>query len=288
MAVKCANHYYAFPQKGVVFMKSIVKKIMAAVLAMMMLTLCIPQTVEAKDSYSYEVTSLKQNKWITLKSQTSEGDGIVKCYMYKMSVPANGYVKIESSNADVYVGINTELKKNTHPSDLSRSNLKNNNIYYRVLPKGACYIYKMYGGSETTRIRWSFIKASNPSNFCRAKARKLGSGKKETIVFNEEYEYDRWYKITLKKTKPITVYLKGIDDEVSTDDFCVYTSKGARINCPEYETGKSFRTPIQKKGTYYIRITKRDPSEVYSYDYATDKNIWGWNRKGRIRTLSWK
>ena len=70
-----------------------------------------------------------------------------------------------------------------------------------MIPKGTYYLWS----SEPIKIRWSFIKAPNPSNYCKAKAKKLSSGKKETVVFNDNYEYPRWYKISLTKRKTITI-----------------------------------------------------------------------------------
>lgn len=273
-------------------MKRIAKTIFFVAFSVVLMAIFIPFKSEAKDIYKYNVSNLKQKTWKTLKEDSSfyKNDRIFNYNICKITVPSNGYVRIDSSDKTSWINISTKLQKINSPIDSGKpyETLYGSKTYYEVFPKGTYYLYgDMY---STIKIRWSFVKASNPTNFCRAKAKSLASSKKETIVFNDGYEYDRWYKISLKKKQPITVYYSCLDSSVNpiSPYFSVYTSKGDRINCPEYESGKSFRTPIQKKGTYYIRIEKREVSSYYGRNSNTGKEEYRWNSAGRIRKLSWK
>ncbi len=260
-------------------MRSISKRIIATLIAMVMLAVCVPQKVEAKTYYSYEKIPLNQKtSWTTTKKReiSNKGeDSCLKYYAYKISVPANGYVKVDVKFPDTYRGlyINTELKKNkdyaNHTYDSYYTEDYTNATFYRVLPKGTYYFINY----DSYKIRWKFIKTPDSSNYCRVKAKKLTSGKKETIVFSDGYEYDRWYKVVLNKKKPITVNIKGLDGDY-TDNFKVYSSKGENIPCPELDINK-YRTRSLAKGTYYIKVAQYNSGDPI-------------RKINRIQTLSWK
>jgi hypothetical protein len=256
-----------------------VKRLFVALIAFIVVCECMPvQKVEAKRINSYKTVQLKQKTWGVFQYNNIINDSY-KYKMIKINVPANGYVKLETKKQGstvIEIYHKSRLKKNDdiYPD----TNLYDHKTYYRLLKKGdnfltvGLYLSDATSKSTNIKIRWTFIKASNPSNSCRAKAKKIASSKKETIVFNDGYEYSRWYKIVLKKRQPITVNLKCLDDGgSSSEDFDVYNSSGESIHCPPLVDYKTYRTTILPKGTYYINI-KHDP----------------WETGNRIMNFSWK
>ncbi len=251
-----------------------VKRLFVALIAFIVVFGCIPaQRVEAKDYYSYESVPLESNKWITTREFTQQykNNNIYhKYYAYKITVPANGYLKVDVKfqEENNEVDILSSIKKNTYDyyTDLYSSDSKNK-TFYVVMSKGTYYFVNRL----PCKIRWKFIQSKNPTNSCRAKSKKIASNKKEMVVFNHGYEFSRWYKVVLKKRQPITVNLRCLDGDSSTEDFDVYKSTGESVNCPPLVDYKTYRTTILPKGTYYINI-KHDP--------------WGLDK--RIMNFSWK
>ncbi len=260
-------------------MKVEIKRVLIIVLSVVMLAVCIPHKAEAKTLYRYNITKVKQNKWFSAKSVSYDyksNNPLQTFNLYRIAVPANVYVTFERDKKDSSIWVFDETLKTRGQLDTSSFF----DFYYGddrptkfsvVLPKGSYYLYV----NLDTKLRWSAIKVSDYSNFCRVKARKLVSGKKETIVFADGYEYDRWYKVILKKKKPLTVNLKSLDVN-RAKTFYVYDSKGNQIQCPELTTNTSYRTASIPKGTYYIRVKHEDNSSLWNSSYA------------RIVQFSWK
>ncbi len=244
-----------------------VKRLFVALIAVIM-TICIPHKAEAKANYKYNIYDLKKNVWTTLKGNGY--DGITTTYnLYKISVPQNGYITINRGKYDDIYFYKASIKtKGAIGSAYKSLYIDRKNIF--VLPKGDYYL----NVSEDSKIKWNFTKASNTTNYCRAKAKQLANGKKETVVFNDGYEFDRWYKVVLKKKKPLTVNLKALDMDLSKS-FCVYNSDGEKINCPELISKKTYRTASIPKGTYYVKIK------------FTASSLWD-EYEPRIVQFSWK
>lgn len=251
------------------------KRLYFAIVVIFVLAIFIPAKAEAVNTYSYTITDLPQNKWMARKENVyanSTNNYHAKYNVFKIKAPSNGYIKIESNDSDSYIYSFLRLPKDTSPFNDYYGCFHGENEYYAVVPSGTSYLHT---DGTSNKIRWSFIKASNPSNNCRSKAKPLAKNKKETIVFNDGYEYSRWYKVTLKKKQPLTVNLKCLD---SNDNiFQVFSSKGEEINCPPLIGYKTYRTMILPKGTYYIRI---------GMGRNWDDNPW--ESEGRIKEFSWK
>lgn len=208
---------------------------------------------------SYRVTALGQKKTVTQQADTeryysSTDTNVHTFYVYKINVPANGYLRIASSATYKEIKIYKSIDK-TEEIDWQYENevatLKGSRAYYRILPRGYYYIHADPG----TKFNWSFNRKKTVYNYCRARAASLKAGAKTGVFFTCGYEYDRWYKVTLTRSKTITVTLSRLDAEYnsSLNGFNVYDSQGDEVNCPEL-TKTSFRTGTLRKGTYYIRI----------------------------------
>jgi hypothetical protein len=227
------------------------QKWLLAICAILMLVVCIPHKAEASGKYDYKITKLKQGKWANAKKTTYSFDsGKFTIRLQKITVPANGYVKInfkkKGTELAFYKTINQDRLDNERVASAVSQDDK---VCYLVLPKGTYYIgpYTSYEG----KYRWSFIKSPTPSNTKKARAKPLASGKNERIVFNYGKKSNRWYKINVKNPKKITVYVKN---SLQTGDAVlhIYDSNGKSIFW-ENVYGKREISEFQT-GTYYVEV----------------------------------
>lgn len=232
------------------------------------------------DTYTYRITSLGQKKTVTQKRDIERYNDntytyAYTYYMYKINVPANGYLRIASSASSKEIKIYKSIDK-TEEIDWQYENnvatLKGSRVYYRILPRGYYYIHADAG----TKFNWSFNRKKTVYNYCRAKAVGLKAAAKTGVYFTCGYEYDRWYRVTLTRNKTITVTFNRLDTDYSSlNGFNIYDSQGKNINCPEL-TKTSYRTGTLRKGTYYIC--------VWSNSYADEDQEY----EGRIVQLMWR
>ena len=225
------------------------------------------------DTYTYRITTLDQKKTVTQKKDTkrcntSNGSYSYTHYLYKIYVPANGYLRIASSSSSKEIKIYKSINKNKNIlSSEELVSLFDSRVYYRILPKGYYYIQADPG----TKLNWSFNRNKTIYNYCMAKASPLKAGVKTGVFFTFGYEYDRWYKVSLPRNKTITFTFNRLDPEDSIlNGFILYNSRGYRVNCP-YEYGSIYRTGTLRKGTYYIRVWH---SQNYNkYDYCDQRIV---------------
>lgn len=249
------------------------KRLLCAALAVVLFAGFVPMRTEAySEEYAYKVTTLKQNTYVTAEgySETYNYDTDVNSgtyYLYKITVPANGFITLQTTNSSNDLSIYKGYKKNQRLSDeYELAWLDDCKTYYRVMSKGVYYIY----ASKGTRFKWKFTKASNSTNYCRARAKTLAAKKKLKVVINHRYECDRWYRVVLKKKKTITVNFNVLDEEEM--EFDIYNSKGSHIDCPLL-SGTRYRTARLPKGKYFIRV--RGGGQDY-------------DNRGRICQIMWK
>ena len=255
--------------------RNAVKHLICIVLTVVITAGFIPLRAEADTTkYVYKFISLKQNKYVTSRETTysyneKTDTNIETCYLHKISVPANGYIKINANRSersiDIYKTIN---RKKSLWESYSIISLYGKKAYYEVLPKGTYYIK----ADSSVKFKWSFVKVQGGSNYCRARARRLAAWKKIVEIFNYGQEYNRWYMISLPRKKTITVtYSFEPYDPV----FAVYNSHGIKLNCPSL-TNRSWRTALLPKGTYYIRISRDRYEDEYSFYRDRFVQFW-WN-----------
>lgn len=249
-------------------MKSLLKRNIMSHLLCIALTVVItvglvPLRAEAYTTkYAYKFITLNQNKYVTSRDYTERyiektDTNIETYYLHKISVPANGYIRINANSTneiDIFKTINK--KKYLYASE-PILDLYGKKVYYEVLPKGTYYIKADSG----VKFKWSFVKVQSGSNYCRIRAQKLAAGKKKIEIFNYGQEYDRWYMISLPQKKTITV---SYSLKQFNPDLIVYNSRGVKVNCPAL-TDKSRRTPVLAKGTYYIRLSRDRYEDKYSF-----------------------
>ena len=242
--------------------RSAVKQLACFLLAVIITVGFVPLPAQASTKkYNYKITTLKQKKWVTAKDYTynynQDKDVTTYTYqLYKITVPANSFIRIDSKNkSDDYYGIYIFKSLNRNKPYYSQANYidyYNVNIYRQVLPKGTYYIYADAG----TTFKWQSTTTKNPTNFCRSRSARLKAGYKKWEVFNYGYEFDRWYRISLTARKPITITMKDIAEDYGDDNFSIYNSRGYKVSCNEL-SDTNYRTTVLPKGTYYIRVYTR-------------------------------
>lgn len=234
---------------------SIVKQLACFLLAVMITAAFVPLPARASTvKYNYKSTTLKQKKWVTAKESTfiyNQDKDIVthNYYLYKISIPANSFIRIDSKTKTGIFYLYKSLNRTKSPYDQDNCiHLYNDKIYRYVLPKGTYYICAY----EEPTFKWQSTTTKNPTNFCRSRSARLKAGYKKWEVFNYGYEFDRWYRISLTARKPITVTMKQMDSD-GGDNFSIYNSRGYYVTCNELNDSVS-RTAVLPKGTYYIRV----------------------------------
>ena len=261
--------------------RNALKQLICIALVVVITSGFIPLRASAySDTYTYRITSLGQKKTVTQKGDIERYNDntytyAYTYYMYKINVPANGYLRIASSASSKAITIYKSIDKTKEINWQYENNvatLKGSRVYYRILPRGYYYIQADAG----TKFNWSFNRKKTVYNYCRARASSLKAGAKTGIFFTCGYEYDRWYKVSLTRNKTITVTFNRLDtDYDNLNDFEVYDYTGKKVNCPEL-TKTSYRTGTLRRGTYYIRVSRnRYRDEDYEYS-------------GRIVQLMWR
>lgn len=254
---------------------STVKQLTSLILAVMITAAFVPLPARAATAkYNYKIITLSQKKWVTAKPDSyNKNTNTYTYYLYKITVPANSFIRIDTrdkySELNIYKSIN---KNKSIDNNHIFEPLYEDNLYRRVLPKGTYYIYSF------SDFKWQCTTTKNPTNFCRSRSIRLKSGYKKTEIFNFRYEFDRWYRISLTAKKPISLTLLQMDesflDPFSSIYYAIYNSQGLKVSCKKL-SGINFRTSALPKGTYYIRI--------YRSQTVHDKTI-----GGRICQFWWR
>lgn len=138
--------------------------------------------------------------------------------------------------------------------------------FYAV--KAGTYYVKLSSNYDDYYIfATKFVAGGTTNNTSKAKAQKLSSKSKSTLMPIGGSSKTRWYKVTLKKKKKFAIYYDfyGTDGAVKVS---VCNSKGKKLT---YDTtiysGRSGKLSTNKKyskGTYYIQVSK--PSSSYSME----------------------
>ena len=124
------------------------------------------------------------------------------------------------------------------------------------LRRGTYYV-EMYDGDSkyapTTKVKFSWTSAKNYSkdNYSLATAKTLKANTLEEAVQIRKYNYNRWYKISLKKAQRIIV--EGANEYSYLYGLSILDSKLQTVsrNYSDYDFILTTKVP---KGTYYIVI----------------------------------
>ncbi len=271
-------------------MKNIMKRTFAAILAVTMLAVLVPNTALAANYtnyYTFKSIDLAQKQWAKTNKYSYKVKNKDCTFTYetlKINVPEDGYVKLESKSTATNICLSDSLKPgkvytdNQYRNNICKYMLSGSKTYNMVLPKGTYYLYADKKG--TMEVKYTFKASENTKNYDRASATKLNRNKKTTIVFNDGHEYSRWFKVKVSSKKKITITLKQLDgnkiDKV-TDYFTVFGPTGKKIKCSK-TSGNNYKTSeaLAAGKFYYIRV---------DYPFFWDAP---WTDTARIWELSWK
>ncbi|HAL59138.1 MAG: hypothetical protein U0L10_06060 [Lachnospiraceae bacterium] len=269
--------------KGENIMKKICRRLLSIVLVLCMLSCFAPLTAEAKDKYHTTVHTLKQKTWVTVKGVQFPDNYEAEYHVYKMSVPAGGYVRL-------YINVNKAVKAHLRPALYKK--VVQNKIFFNTdrliefsqvtttnyvsLEKGDYYFY----AAEGTKVKWDFQKMPHPNNYCKAKAAVQPSGKNKVLYFDYGYEHAQWFKVTLSKEQRISAFINALDNAYEPG-MLILNNKLRMVKTSRIENygAITLRTGLLPKGTYYIRVSRSDNYFEDESDTLDD---------GRIYSFTWK
>lgn len=274
-----------------------IKRCLCIALTVLVITGAVPVQAKAETFRdAVNIIDLKQNTTVSASGGSSsyypETDTHVDTYnAYKITVPANGYIKLNVSNKSTYFRIYTKVipgKQEKYMSweehfsqDYQVAETYGKKTYYYVLPKGVYYIN--IDGDTRTNLKWTFTKVASKANYCKAKAQTISAGKTYTLVSKYEYDHYRWYKVKLTSRKKLYIKCKALhgDGNDTGADCAVYDSKGNKKNLKL--SGVTFRSTAKlPKGTYYIRLRVGDLIPGTPFSAAAMEYL-----NGSLCQLSW-
>ena len=118
------------------------RKYLLTIFAVLLLALCIPYKVEAKDVIKYSVAKLTANVWTQIQCDSEvykNSNHYYTDYAYKFSVPADSYIKLEIKTAEAYAHIDLYKSLNRN----KRYFEQNNYTHYFVAGNKTETIYKV-------------------------------------------------------------------------------------------------------------------------------------------------
>ena len=235
-----------------------IKRCFCIALAVLVMAGFVPVQAKAETFQStVRIIDLKQNTTVSASEWDStyypDTDTYVDTFnYYKITVPANGYIKFNVSNKSTYFCIFNKVSSSWEDRVGEFSGKK---TYYCVLPKGVYYLRTE--GDNIVNLKWTFTKVASKANYCMAKAQSISAGKTYTLVSKYEYGHYRWYKVKLKSKKKLYVKCKMIETSAMDNmgaDFWIYDSHGKYLKTKK-SGGDTFRTTTKlPKGTYYIKV----------------------------------
>ena len=222
--------------------------------AVMIMMFAVPV---AADTYRYVALDSQSGTWITQKKHYWNSDYTVcTSYVYKVVVPATGYLRINIANAQEYDTIEIKRKRGQEEPD----------GYYESggrygVDKGTYYIY----ADEGQKFKYTYTKAPAGSNFSRAKATVLAKNTRKHIAQTPAYNFSRWYKARITAKQRINITMNGAFRVL----LVTQTGKAVQMSSVNTSTGKRFSSKnVLAAGNYYIVVLRAN--EEYTYgDYNT-------------------
>ena len=143
-------------------------------------------------------------------------------------------------------------------------------VQYITLPKGTYYVAFQLDDTYSGKFKFTATPQSdiNKQNYNRAKAINLKTKNWVTIAQTPNYNYARWYRVTLTKKQVIHVST----NEDAARYITIYDSK---FNQPDVASGSKtvFTENKLPKGTYYIKVDAIDDWRYGTSDYASHSYI---------------
>ena len=226
-------------------------------------------SVRAEYIEVYSEIPWKENSAVQFKKGFAENDGkgntIYTSYLYRLSIPADGYITIKmnaKNDSSNYLDASLIQKKGSVYKFRESWGSSTGSASFKIpVSKGTWFIRGTGGASGS----YTFTKQKQGTNFCADQAAALKSNTKVKICQTPNSNFGRWYKITLKNKKKVTI---SFDADTTVEFF------DEDMVLVQSFTKKYTSSEKLKKGTYYICVT-RNQSKDYSVRYY-------------LGTLSWK
>ena len=217
------------------------------------------QTEAATIKGDCRIHTIQQKKWYTVPDSEKYRD------YYKFKVTEPGYIKIWQDVSKVsyrhnYPRLNIETGYGDNGVSIIRAS---GDMKCFALPKGTYYFFGSHSGM---RFKYEFVKQARTSNYCMAKAETVAAGKNKTLVFDYGYEFTKWYKVKLTKSKKIRIWAASKD---GFGDFepLVISSTGEKMDVSFLYANKC-QTDLLPKGTYYILLPRDLEANSSHHRYA--------------------
>ncbi len=229
-------------------MKKYLKQLICALAILCLVAGFAPAQAEAATiKGSYRIHTIKQKKWYTSISSEKYTD------YYKFKVPSTGYIKLEVDTSKTTS--HHRAPRITIDTNYADGGIRTVDVFNGTsciaLPKGTYYFYATH---ENTRFRYEFVKQSRTSNYCQAKAESLKAGKNKIVVFDYGYEFTKWYKVSLTKSKKIRIWAAPKDGY--GDYTPIVIDKDGKIHDVTFLYANKSQTEVLPKGTYYILLSR--------------------------------
>lgn len=241
----------------------------------LLITMMLPQSVSAfQQKYDYKVINLTPGKYVNAASYTSIYDedkdiSTDTFNMYKLTLKSNGFIVITCADASNSLSLYKTFKKGKDIDEsTSIMDYAGQKKYYQVLSKGTYYIHV----ENKCKFKYTFFGVNSKNNYSRASAFNLTSGKADTVIYPYGWENSRFYRLSLKQKRSITVSLLRRDG--NSLKFTILNSIGTVV-AQISEGQETIVTKALPEGTYFIRVDRDD--EVEDTDHYIDrlaKVIW--------------
>ena len=227
------------------------KKHVARLLAVMALVILAGVLYAAPAQAAEKLVSMKPGQTVKPPSDYY--------YLYKLTVAKDGILEV-TNKSDWGFYLYTKYKKSgdyyyTDGTSVSYSYSNAGKTNYIAIKKGT-YYFEAKGGSVKTK----YIKPGYKPNYTRKKAIALKKNKQVIACQLDDMNYNRWYKISLKKKTSVTLISnnRGYID--------LYNSKGIKVETlSDSDNNTMLYSKPLPKGTYYIRIGYIDTYPTSDY-----------------------
>ncbi len=258
---------------------SVMKKITRILAALLAVVLIISGTSFTSKAASTETHSLSLGKAFTPKFSTKSEN-----HAYKLVLKKESVVSFSFSNSKYSEDITAFLYENkvSDAGLVGEYWCLKGRVTYIGLQKGTYYltfkdsVFNQNTHAKVTVKTMTAASVNKGANYSIATAQTLNNGKWITIAHTPNTDYNRWYKVTLKKKKKITLIM---DSKISHSDFggdiyMYYGSTGDYIQSSKKEDHKyNVKSVTSKsalpKGTYYIQIKPK----IYKTNEKSQKHI---------------
>ena len=246
-------------------------KFLSALLLTLACIMLLGTSVFATSVYKYKAVPLTAGKTATQKDRDyvdKNGNYTYTYYRYQVKVPSEGYLTMTVKNGKSdygfpYLYMYDKLNDESSLEYWYTSNAKS--LVIKIPVSKGTYFFS----TETKQtLSYKFTKVTQKANYCRAKAMALKKKAKVTICQTPQYNFTRWFKLTLTKKQAITYWINWLNNNSWTPEVRLYDSKMKSVNVERAgsESPKYFTSEKQDKGTYYLCVrAQRDGGYIYNH-----------------------